>query len=345
MIRYHSDNHNGREGLGILLVNLGTPAAPDQAAVRRYLAQFLWDPRVVELPRFLWWLILHGIILRVRPLRLAYAYQKIWTAQGSPLVAIGHRQVLALQDELSRRLAGAFNIALGMRYGEPSIATALQKLRQGNMRRLLVLPLYPQYASATTGSVFDAVTAELSTWRWTPELRMIGDYHDYAPYLDALAQHIREAWTKREFPTKLLFSFHGLPQRMADAGDPYVEQCRATARGVAERLALSDTQWAVSFQSRFGREEWVRPYTDQMLREWATAGNNAVDVICPGFAADCLETLEEVALQYRDLFIKVGGQYYRYLSALNDRPAHIQALALLIVNHIQGWPEARPEVL
>lgn len=343
MTRYQGEcQRNDRDGLGILMVNLGTPVAPTPAAVRRYLAQFLWDPRVVELPRFVWWPILHGIILRTRPSRSADAYQKIWTNQGSPLLAIGRRQLVALQDVLRSRLIGPVTVTLGMRYGEPSIASALRELRVAKMRRLLILPLYPQYAGATTGATFDAVTEELRTWRWVPELRMVGDYHCHAHYLDALALEIRENWVGRKCPAKLLFSFHGLPQRMADAGDPYVDQCWNTARGVAKRLALTDSQWTISFQSRFGREEWVRPYTDQTLRDWATAGQGTVDVICPGFAADCLETLEEVALQYRDLFLQAGGQKYHYIPALNDRPDHIQALAALLLEHAQGWPEAIP---
>ena len=342
MIHYKGNggSHQRNDGgLGILLTNLGTPAAPTSAAVRRYLAQFLWDPRVVELPRLLWWTILHGVVLRLRPSRSAHAYCKVWTAQGSPLLAIGRRQVVALQDMLRSRLTGSVTIALGMRYGEPSIATALEELRRVGVHRLLILPLYPQYASATTGATFDAVAAELRTWRFVPALRMVSDYHDHAPYLDALAQGIREAWAEKGRPDQLLFSFHGLPQRAVSAGDPYSDQCRATACGVAERLQLIEGQWAVSFQSRFGRAEWVRPYTDQTLREWAGAGVSSVDVICPGFSADCLETLEEVALQNRDLFLNAGGRAYHYLPALNESPAHIHALADLILTQVQGWPE------
>ena len=327
-------------GIGVLITNLGTPSAPTQAAVRRYLAEFLWDPRVVELPRFLWWLILHGIVLRVRPARSAHAYRRIWTAQGSPLLTISHHQAVALQQVLQARLAGPVTVVVGMRYGTPSLSTALETLRVLGVRRLLVLPLYPQYASATTGATFDALTAELRTWRWVPELRMVGSYFDHAPYLDALAQRIREAWKERGPSHRLLFSFHGLPERAVRAGDPYPDQCWATARGVAERLAIDELQWTVGFQSRFGREPWIQPDTDQILRAWGAAGIPSVDVICPGFAADCLETLEEVALQYRDRFLQAGGRTYQYLSALNDRPDHIQALASLVSAHVQGWPEA-----
>jgi ferrochelatase len=323
--------------LGVLLTNLGTPDAPTPAAVRRYLAQFLWDPRVVELPRLLWWMILHGVVLRVRPRRSAHAYRKIWGDRGSPLLAIGQRQAAALQEVLSRRWNGAVTVALGMRYGNPSIGTALEGLRGRGMGHLLVLPLYPQYASPTIGSTFDAVAAELRTWRWVPELRIVGGYHDHGPYLEAVTQSVRQTWAERERPDRLLFSFHGLPQRIARAGDPYSHQCHATAQRVAERLKLIEGEWAVSFQSRFGREEWLRPYTDQTLREWAAAGVGRVDVLCPGFAADCLETLEEVALQNRSLFLRAGGRAYHYIPALNDHPDHIHALADLVMAHIQGW--------
>ncbi len=343
MNRYKGDAGfvNGEEdSLGVLLTNLGTPSAPTKKAVQRYLAEFLSDPRVVELPRFLWWPILHGIVLRIRPTRSAHAYQKIWTTQGSPLLTIGQHQAEGLENTIRSRLSGSITVALGMRYGEPSIATALARLRQQGMRRLLVLPLYPQYASATTGATFDAVTAELRTWRWVPELRMITDYHQHNAYLDALAQSIRDAWNGRVPPDRLLFSFHGLPKRVAEAGDPYPTQCHATARGVAERLGLDEQQWTTGFQSRFGYADWIAPHTDQILRDWGAAGVKSVAVICPGFAADCLETLEEVALQNRDLFLKAGGRSYRYLSALNDRADHIQALADLVVAHTQGWPNA-----
>jgi ferrochelatase len=284
-----SFSHDQPARAGILLANLGTPDAPTPGAVRRYLAEFLWDPRVVELPRPLWWLILHGIILRVRPARSARKYQKIWTADGSPLLAISQRQATAVAATLAERYPGPIQVAVGMRYGNPSIATALAELRAAGVRRLLILPLYPQYSAATVASTFDAVAAELRAWRWLPELRFITQYHDDPGYLDALTAHLRAA--RADQPgERLLFSFHGLPKRNLLAGDPYYCQCHKTARLVAERLDLQPGQWAVAFQSRFGRAESLQPYANMLLADWAKAGVKSVDVACPGFAADCLET-------------------------------------------------------
>lgn len=330
--------HDQADHAGVLLANLGTPDAPTPDALRRYLAEFLWDSRVVEIPRLPWWVILHGAILRLRPARSARKYQLIWTPEGSPLLAIGRRQQAAVAAALAQRFPGPIPVALGMRYGNPSIAAALAELRDAGARRLLVLPLYPQYSAATTASTFDAVTAELRAWRWLPELRFIARYHDEPGYLDALAESVREA--RREWPgERLLFSFHGLPKRTLLAGDPYHCHCQKTARLVAERLELPPEQWAVAFQSRFGRAEWLQPYTGALLAEWAKTGVKSVDVICPGFAADCLETLEEIAIENRQTFLESGGERYRYIPALNDTPAHIDALADLIGRHAAGWPE------
>lgn len=330
--------HDQPARAGILLANLGTPDAPTPDAVRRYLAEFLWDRRVVELPRPLWWLILHGIILRVRPARSARKYQKIWTPDGSPLLAISQRQATAVAARLAERYSGPIQVTVGMRYGNPSIAAALAELRAAGVRRLLALPLYPQYSAATVASTFDAVAAALRTWRWLPELRFITQYHDNPGYLDTLAAHLRAA--RADQPgERLLFSFHGLPKRNLLAGDPYYCQCHKTARLVAERLGLPPTQWAVAFQSRFGRAEWLQPYASVLLAEWAQSGVKSVDVVCPGFAADCLETLEEIALENRRIFLAAGGERYRYLPALNDDPAHIAALVDLIGHHATGWPE------
>lgn len=327
---------------GVLLINLGTPDAPTPAALRRYLAEFLWDRRVVELPRPLWWLLLHGLVLRRRPVRSARKYQKIWTADGSPLLAISRRQTAAIAARLADRCAGPLQVALGMRYGRPSVAAALRQLRAVGVRRLLILPLYPQYAAATTASAFDAVTAELSAWRWLPELRLISHYHDDPGYLTALADQIRAARADGPPDERLLFSFHGLPRRALLAGDPYYCQCHKTARLLAERLALPPETWAVAFQSRFGRAEWLQPYASALLTDWAEAGVGSVAVVCPGFAADCLETLEEIALENRRIFLAAGGRQYRYLPALNDAPSHMAALTDLIVRHGAGWPEFSP---
>jgi ferrochelatase len=332
--------HDAREALGVLLVNLGTPDAPTVPAVRRYLAEFLSDPRVVELPRALWWLILNGVILRVRPKRSAHAYQSVWTEQGSPLLTIARRQAAALQEAVSGRLPGPVRVELGMRYGNPSIPAALANLRAANVRRLLVLPLYPQYSATTTASVLDAVTRELATWRWIPELRTINQYHDAPGYVAALAASVRAFWGGHGEPDRLLFSFHGIPRDYFESGDPYHCQCQKTARLVAEALGLRRERWQVSFQSRVGTKEWLRPYTDELLKEWGAAGIGKVQVMCPGFSADCLETLEEVAVENRDYFLGAGGGSYAYIPALNDMPQHVDMLVDLIRRHTAGWPES-----
>jgi ferrochelatase len=324
---------------GVLLTNLGTPDAPTPAALRRYLAEFLWDPRVVEAPRWLWWLALHGVILRIRPARSAHAYQKIWTEQGSPLLAISRRQAEAVEQAVQARFNGRVVVALGMRYGTPSIREALEQLRAAQVCRILVFPLYPQYSASTTASTFDAVAQVLKTWRWLPELRMINHYHDDTGYISAVANGIRDAWRNRPPAERLMFSFHGLPKRYLLQGDPYHCECHKTARLIAEQLNLPEDRWQVAFQSRFGREEWLKPYADHTLQEWAKAGVKSVDVVCPGFSADCLETLEEVAMQNRNIFLNAGGECYHYIPALNDRPEHIRALVRLIELHTQGWPE------
>jgi ferrochelatase len=325
---------------GVLITNLGTPDAPTTKAVRVFLGEFLSDPRVVEMSHLLWWLILHGVILRVRPRRSARAYRNIWTAEGSPLSSITKRQVVALQETLARRIKGPVRVVLGMRYGKPSIAEGLLTLQRMNARRLLILPLYPQYSATTTASTFDAVANVLMRWRWLPALQMITHYHDEPPYIQALADSIERQWVTHGRSERLLFSFHGIPKRYFLAGDPYHCQCHKTARLVSERLGLEEAHWWVAFQSRFGRAEWLKPYTDHVLREWAGNGVQSVDVVCPGFSVDCLETLEEIALQNRDVFLGAGGQSFHYIPALNDSPAHIEALAEVVAKHIQGWPEA-----
>jgi len=330
--------HDLPDRLGVLVTNLGTPDAPTPAAVRRYLAEFLWDPRVVEFPRPLWWLVLNGIILRVRPRKVAKSYASIWTDAGAPLLDIARRQQAALQAELERTLPGPVVVALGMRYGNPSIASALRQLHEAGARRLLVLPLYPQYSATTTGSTFDALAEELRQWRWLPELRMVTHYHDDPGYIDALANSIRE---QRDPEARLLMSFHGVPRRYLDAGDPYHCECHKTARLLAERLGLADDEWQIGFQSRFGREEWLKPYTDHLLRDWAREGVRKVQVVCPGFSADCLETLEEIAEQNHDLFLTHGGESLHYIPALNDRADHIAALADIVRRSIADWPEAQ----
>jgi ferrochelatase len=335
-------DHASASSLGVLLVNLGTPDAPTPSAVRRYLAEFLWDRRVIEIPRPLWWLILHLVILRVRPRRSAEAYAKVWTEEGSPLLTFARKQRKALERLLGAAVPAPLHVALGMRYGKPSVAEALEELRGHGVRRLLVLPLYPQYSATTTASVFDALTEALRNYRWVPELRWIGQYHDEAGYIAALAASVREHWAANGRGEHLLMSFHGVPRRYLLAGDPYHCQCQKTGRLLAEALFLEDGEWSLSFQSRVGREEWLRPYTDEHLAALAAAGTRQVDVICPGFSADCLETLEEIAMQDAEVFIEAGGRELRYIPALNARRDHMNFLTQLVLRHLQGWPETSP---
>jgi ferrochelatase len=319
------DGYEPGEKTGVLLVNLGTPVRPTSGALRRYLDEFLSDPRVVELPRILWQILLKGFILPLRAGKSARAYRRIWTAQGSPLLALSQ----ALAEKVRQRLGDDFEVVLGMRYGQPSIPAALETLRQARVKRLLVLPLYPQYAAATTGSTFDAVSRVLRGWRYLPSLVFISDYHDDPGYLGALAEQIRAAREGDDAP-RLLFSFHGLPERSRALGDPYAEQCRRTAERVAEHLELREEQWGLAFQSRFGRAEWLKPYCADVLRELPARGVTAVDVVCPGFAVDCLETLEEIALENRRVFLDAGGKRFRYLPCLNETDAHAGLLAGLL---------------
>ena len=324
---------------GVLLVNLGTPEAPTAQAVRPYLAEFLGDPRVIEYPRWLWWLILHGVILRIRPRRSAHAYQRVWTPQGSPLRVGSEALASALQEELARRMPGPVQVALAMRYGQPSVKSQIERLQREGVRRLLVLPLYPQYSGTSTGSVLDAVADCFKTLRWPPELRVVNDYYDDPGHIDALARSIEDWWQANGRGERLLLSFHGIPQRYVDAGDPYLKQCGTTARLLRERLGLKPSELVVSFQSRVGREPWLRPYTDATVRELAAQGIKRLDVACPGFAVDCLETLEEIAMQNREFFVEAGGQDLRYIPALNDGRDQVDSLADLALRHMQGWPE------
>ncbi len=315
---------------GVLITNLGTPDAATPSALRRYLAEFLWDERVVDLARIPWWLILHGIILRTRPAKVAKAYQKVWSDQGGPLLVISQQQRSAIEKKLLEKHGEPVPVALGMRYGNPSIQSAMEQLRDQGVERIIVLPLFPQYSAATTGSTFDAVSSVLQNWRAIPEITFVNQYHDHPAYLDALANSIREAWAEREPAQRLLLSFHGLPQRYHELGDPYRDQCEATALGVAKRLELNEGQLQMVFQSRFGKEEWLQPYTEQMLEDLPMEGIQDVDLVCPGFSADCVETLEEIAIQNRELFLQSGGTDYRYIPALNDRADHIDALVQII---------------
>ncbi len=335
--------HGLPESLGVLLVNLGTPDLPTAAAVRRFLRQFLSDPRVVELPRWLWLPVLHGFILRTRPSATAAAYREIWTEQGSPLLLHSNDIAAAMQEKLSARLSGAVSVGLGMSYGNPSIESALGKMFDQFVTRIVVLPLYPQYSGTTTGTVFEAVTSRLSKRRWIPELRFINHYHDANGYISALVASIRDFWDIQGRGERLLMSFHGLPKQMLLDGDPYHCQCQKTARLVAAELELDDGEWQVSFQSRVGRAEWLRPYTDETLDAWGREKLGKIDVICPGFAVDCLETLEEIAIRGAESFAAAGGGELRYIPALNARDDHIAFLSRTIEKNVAGWPEASPD--
>jgi ferrochelatase len=336
-------SHDTLPKAGVLLVNLGTPEAPTATAVRPYLAEFLGDPRVIEYPRLLWLAILHGVILRVRPKRSAHAYARIWTAEGSPLRVGSEALAAALQTELSARLPGPVRVALAMRYGKPDIAGTIAALQREGVRRLLVLPLYPQYSATSTGSVFDAVADTIKTLRWPPELRQINDYHAEPAYIAALAGSVRAHWAANGRGEKLLMSFHGIPERYVHAGDPYFCQCHATARLLREALGLSEDEAPISFQSRVGRERWLHPYTDETVKAFGASGIKRIDVISPGFAVDCLETLEEIAMQNADFFREAGGGALSYIPCLNATEAHVDALAGLVFRHGQGWPEFSPD--
>ncbi|MDE2368463.1 MAG: ferrochelatase [Burkholderiales bacterium] len=328
--------HGSGPRTALLLVNLGTPDAPTPAALRRYLGEFLWDPRVVEIPRLPWWLILHGIILRTRPAKSAAKYASIWLPEGSPLAVWTQRQTAAVEQVLAQRGHGLL-VRHAMRYGKPSIAATLDALRAEGVTRLLVLPLYPQYAAATTASVNDGVMVWAQSARRTPEIRFIAEYPDDPGYIAALAAQLRAHWARDGRAAKTVLSFHGLPERSLALGDPYHCQCLKTARLLGEALGLAEGELLVTFQSRFGRARWLQPYTEPTLRELAAAGVESVDVMCPGFVADCLETLEEIAIECRDAFIQSGGKRFRYLPCLNDDPAWIAALADLAERHLQGW--------
>jgi ferrochelatase len=329
--------HGIHESTGILVVNLGTPEEPTPAAVRRFLRQFLSDPRVIEYPRLLWWLILNLIILVIRPSRSAAAYRKIWTEQGSPLMLHSRAIASKLHDRLNATSDSPVHVELAMTYGEPSISNAIDKLLANGARRIVILPLYPQYSGTTTAAVFDAVAKKLGRLRWIPELRFINNYHDAPGYINALAASIRENWAANGRGDKLLMSFHGVPESTLLNGDPYHCQCHKTARVLANKLELSDEDWTIAFQSRVGREKWLDPYTDQTVKELGAQGLSRIDVVCPGFSTDCLETLEEIAMQNAEFFREAGGESLHYVPSLNARDDHVLFLSDLLQQHTAGW--------
>jgi protoporphyrin/coproporphyrin ferrochelatase len=334
--------HGKKERVAVLMVQLGTPDAPEPGAVRRYLKQFLSDPRVVEIPRLLWWLILNGIILNTRPKKSAAKYRSIWTKEGSPLLVNSKAQAKLLQGYLGER---GHEVIVALRYGNPGIPEVLRQLREKNVTKLLVLPMYPQYASATTATGMDEIFRELATWRNQPEVRSIRSFHKDPAYIGALAAQVRKHWEREQTSggraKMLLLSFHGIPERSLHLGDPYHCECYATARLLAERLELDPSAVKVTFQSRFGRAKWLEPYTDATLKALPAAGTTVVDVMCPGFVADCLETLEEIAIEAKETFLHAGGKEYRYIACLNDFPEFIEGLADLCERNLQGWPSHR----
>lgn len=335
--------HGEVPAVGILLINLGTPAAPTAKALRPYLRQFLSDPRVIELSRPYWWLILNLFVLTSRPRASARLYANIWTAEGSPLLVTSQRITEVVEQRLRRQLGTPIHAALGMTYGEPSVASALAELNAQGCRRIVVFPLYSHYSSTSTGASFDAVMKELMTWRRVPEIRTIHQYHDDPAYIRALAATIRELWSKEGPPEMLVTSYHGIPKRYFLNGDPYHCQCHKTSRLLAEELGLPEERYLVTFQSLFGREEWLQPYTDVTLEAMARSGTKSVDVICPGFSVDCLETIDEIGRENREVFIAAGGEQFRFIPCLNERSDHIDLLVDLIHRNLGGWVESKAD--
>jgi len=332
-------SHNQPERIGVLITNLGTPDAPTTPALRRYLAEFLWDPRVVEVPRPIWWLILHGVILRIRPKKSAEAYAGVWQPEGSPLLTHTAKQAEGIRDVLKKRYGNNVVVGFAMRYGNPSISRVLEEMQQQGVRKLLVLPLYPQYSASTTASTFDAISADFTRRRWLPDFRFVSHYHDYPAYIEAMAKHIEDHWEKHGRNEKLILSYHGVPLKYLQKGDPYHCECHKTSRLLAERLGLGKDEYMTTFQSRFGREEWLQPYTDETLKALPGKGVKSIDVFCPGFSSDCLETIEEINEENREYFMEAGGQGFGYIPCLNATPGHIDALAQLVEDNLQGWAE------
>lgn len=320
---------------GVLITNLGTPDAPTSSALRRYLREFLSDPRVVEIPRLLWYMILYLFILPFRPASSAKLYQQIWTDNGSPLMDITLRQGNALKLKLDEAFGeNRVAVEIGMRYGNPSIASALEKLAQANVRNIITLPLYPQYSGATVGSTFDAIADQLKKTRWVPELKFINGYHQHPKYIAALSQSIRKHVEQHGMPQKLVFSYHGTPEHYLKQGDPYYCFCMQTTRLVVEALQLDPQQTLTTFQSRFGKAPWLKPYTDETLKSFPDQGVHDIAIVCPGFSADCLETIEEIEAENRGYFMAAGGKSYHYIPCLNDNAAHIDMMFELVKTHL-----------
>lgn len=326
------------ERIGVLLVNMGTPDAPTYFAVQRYLREFLGDRRAVDTFRLIWLPLLYGVILPWRGLRSARNYRRIWTSAGSPLAVYSRRLCAKIGALLRAQYGDGICVELGMTFGNPSIARAIQALAEKNVKRLLVLPLYPQYCASTTGSAFDRTAGVLRRWRWLPETRFVNDYHCDAGYIDALTARILEHWAQIGERSHLVFSYHGIPAAYVAEGDPYESQARATTLAVASRLSLDAHQWSHCYQLRFGSVDWLQPHAQDTLRALLARGVRKVTMVSPSFAVDCLETLQEAAMEYRDEFLHMGGERLTVVPALNDDDRHAQALAAIVAKHLQGWP-------
>ncbi len=334
-------DHGTEPRVGVLLTNLGTPEAATKQALRPYLKQFLSDPRVVEVPRAIWWLILNGIILNVRPARSAEAYQEVWTERGSPLLYHLEDQVSGVAERLKQTFGNQVVVRGAMRYGNPSIPDVLADMFAAGVQRLVVLPLYPQYSAATTGSTFDDLSEEFRSRRWLPDLRFISCYHDDPRYIEVIADSIRKHWDEHGRADRLVFSYHGTPKSYLLNGDPYHCQCHKTTRLVAQTLGLGADEYLTTFQSRFGRAEWLKPYTDETLKSLPEAGVKSLQIICPGFSADCLETIEEIGMENREYFMEAGGERYEYIPCLNASEPHLDMLTQRLTQELAGWEAPR----
>jgi len=333
--------HGSVSKTGVLMINLGTPDAPTAKALRVYLKQFLSESRIVEFPRWLWWFILNGIILNVRPAKSARKYEQIWTSEGSPLKVHTERQTALVAALLEQRADSSLVVEYAMIIGNPSIAEKLQQMKVQGCDRILILPLFPQYAASSTGCVLDGVFSELRKMRNIPDIRTVRHYHDDPGYIAALAQNIRDYWEKHGQPDKLIISFHGVPRKTLDMGDPYHCECQKTGRLLAEALELADDRYQICFQSRFGFAQWLGPYTSEILEELGKQKIGRVDVVCPGFVSDCLETLEEIALEGKAIFTGAGGGEFHYIPSLNEHPLWIEAIRNIIQTHLTGWTDQR----
>ena len=330
--------HGTKENIGILITNLGTPDKPQRKELKIYLKEFLSDPRVIEVPKLIWQIILRAIILNLRPQKVAKLYKSIWQKEGGPLLTMLLKQKKGIEKILKKKKKN-IKIEIGMRYGNPNIKLGLEKLRKHSCRKILILPLYPQYCAATTGSTFDKVTEILRKWRWIPEVRFINNYFEEPLYIDCLIESIKESRRKFGKPQKLIFSYHGIPKKYLLKGDPYYCFCQKTTRLVIEKMKLKKNDYLTTFQSRFGPDEWLQPYTDKTLEELPKKGIKKIQIISPGFSSDCLETLEELGVENKEIFISSGGESYNYIKCLNDKQQHLKMLSLLIMNHIKGWQQ------